>query len=110
MLVSHAVHIHIDPAGRRNSSQRLTDPVAITLSICSVMCAVPVFWAPLSGFLGPDVTGRLTDLTGDAKLAMWVVGVPSLAAAAAVVGLGAKPPHVISATGQQQQSPRRDGL
>jgi MFS family permease len=95
----------------------MTDPylamIAVTLSTCSVMCALPVFWSlpstfltglaaaggialinsigNLSGFSGPYITGWLTGLTGDAKLALWVVGVLSLAAAAVVVYLGAKP-------------------
>jgi MFS family permease len=95
----------------------MTDPylamVAVTLSTCSVMCALPVFWSlpstfltglaaaggialinsigNLSGFSGPYITGWLTGLTGDAKLALWVVGALSLAAAAVVVYLGAKP-------------------
>jgi MFS family permease len=95
----------------------MTDPylamVAVTLSTCSVMCALPVFWAlpstfltgvaaaggialinslgNLSGFGGPYVTGWLTELTGNAKVALWVVGVLSLAAAALVVYLGARP-------------------
>lgn len=95
----------------------MTDPylamVAVTLSTCAVMCALPVFWAlpstfltgvaaaggialinslgNLSGFGGPYITGWLTDLTGDAKAAMWVVGALSLAAAAVVVYLGARP-------------------
>jgi MFS family permease len=87
--------------------------VAVTLSTCSVMCALPVFWSlpskfltglaaaggialinsigNLSGFSGPYITGWLTGLTGNAKLALWVVGVLSLAAAAVVVYLGVKP-------------------
>jgi MFS family permease len=87
--------------------------VAVTLSTCSVMCALPVFWAlpstfltgvaaaggialinslgNLSGFGGPYITGWLDDLTGNAKFALWVVGVLSLAAAALVVYLGARP-------------------
>jgi MFS family permease len=95
----------------------MTDPylamVAVTLSTCAVMCALPVFWAlpstfltgvaaaggialinslgNLSGFGGPYITGWLTDLTGNAKAAMWVVGALSLAAAAVVVYLGARP-------------------
>jgi MFS family permease len=95
----------------------MTDPylamIAVTLSTCSVMCALPVFWSlpstfltglaaaggialinsigNLSGFSGPYITGWLTGLTGDAKLALWVVGALSLAAAAVVVYLGAKP-------------------
>lgn len=103
----------------------MTDPylamVAVTLSTCSVMCALPVFWSlpstfltglaaaggialinsigNLSGFGGPYITGWLTGMTGNAKLAMWVVGVLSLAAAAVVVYLGAKPRPV-----EQQQA------
>lgn len=95
----------------------MTDPylamVAVTLSTCSVMCALPVFWSlpskfltglaaaggialinsigNLSGFSGPYITGWLTGLTGNARLALWVVGVLSLAAAAVVVYLGVKP-------------------
>jgi len=95
----------------------MTDPylamIAVTLSTCSVMCALPVFWSlpstfltglaaaggialinsigNLSGFSGPYITGWLTGLTGNARLALWVVGALSLAAAAAVVYLGAKP-------------------
>jgi nitrate/nitrite transporter NarK len=52
----------------------------------------------LSGFSGPYITGWLTGMTGNAKLAMWVVGAMSLAAAAVVVYLGAKPRPV-----EQQQ-------
>lgn len=84
--------------------------VAITLSTCSIMCAMPVFWAlpstfltgtaaaggialinslgNLSGFGGPYVTGWLTDLTGNSKAALWVVGALSLAAAGMVLFLG----------------------
>ncbi|MGV0626735.1 MFS transporter [Mycolicibacter minnesotensis] len=87
--------------------------VAITLSTCSIMCAMPVFWAlpstfltgaaaaggialinslgNLSGFGGPYVTGWLTDLTGDGKAALWVMGAFSLATAGIVVRLGARP-------------------
>ena len=95
----------------------MTDPylamIAVTLSTCSVMCALPVFWSlpstfltglaaaggialinsigNLSGFSGPYITGWLTGVTGNARLALWVVGALSLAAAAAVVYLGVKP-------------------
>ncbi|MGD9622470.1 MAG: MFS transporter [Mycolicibacterium sp.] len=95
----------------------MTDPylamLAVTLSTCSVICALPVFWAlpstfltgvaaaagialinslgNLSGFGGPYITGWLTDLTGSSKLALWVVGVLSLCSAVVVVGLGARP-------------------
>lgn len=87
--------------------------VAITLSTCSIMCAMPVFWAlpstfltgaaaaggialinslgNLSGFCGPYVTGWLTDLTGDGKAALWVMGALSLAAAGVVIRLGSGP-------------------
>jgi MFS family permease len=102
----------------------MTDPylalLAVTVSTCSVMCALPVFWSlpstfltglaaaggialinsigNLSGFSGPYITGWLTGMTGNAKLAMWVVGALSLAAAAVVVYLGARPRPV-----EQQQ-------
>lgn len=87
--------------------------VAITVSTCSIMCAMPVFWAlpstfltgtaaaggialinslgNLSGFGGPYVTGWLTDLTGSNKAGLWVVGAFSLVAAALVVFLGSAP-------------------
>lgn len=87
--------------------------LTITVSTCSIMCAMPVFWAlpstfltgtaaaggialinslgNLSGFGGPYVTGWLTDLTGDPKVALWVIGAMSLAAAAMVVALGCAP-------------------
>lgn len=83
---------------------------AITVSTCSIMCAMPVFWAlpsefltgtaaaggialinslgNISGFGGPYVTGWLTDLTGDSKTALWVIGALSLAAAGMVIRLG----------------------
>lgn len=87
--------------------------VAITVSTCSIMCAMPVFWAlpstfltgtaaaggialinslgNLSGFGGPYVTGFLTDLTGSNKAGLWVVGAFSLVAAGLVVFLGSAP-------------------
>lgn len=87
--------------------------LAVTLSTCSVMCALPVFWSlpttfltgvaaaggialinslgNLSGFGGPYITGWLTDLTGNSKVALWVVGALSLGSAAVVVYLGARP-------------------
>lgn len=87
--------------------------VAITVTTCSIMCAMPVFWAlpstfltgtaaaggialinslgNISGFGGPYVTGWLTDLTGDGKAALWVVGAFSLASAAVVLRLGSAP-------------------
>jgi MFS family permease len=87
--------------------------LAITASACSIMCAMPVFWAlpsqfltgtaaaggialinslgNLSGFGGPYVTGWLTDLTGDSKAGLWVVGALSLAAAGVVIFLRPAP-------------------
>lgn len=87
--------------------------VAITVSTCSIMCAMPVFWAlpstfltgtaaaggialinslgNISGFGGPYVTGWLTDLTGSNRAGLWVVGVFSLVAAGLVVFLGSAP-------------------
>jgi hypothetical protein len=40
---------------------------------------------------GPYITGWLTDLTGDTRVALWVVGALSLSSAALVVYLGARP-------------------
>lgn len=87
--------------------------LAVTLCTCSVMSAMPVFWAlppafltgtaaaggialinslgNLSGFTAPYVTGWLTDLSGSPRLGLWVVGGCSLAAAAVVLTLGARP-------------------
>ncbi|MCV7282200.1 MFS transporter [Mycolicibacterium flavescens] len=84
--------------------------LAVTVCTCAVMCALPVFWSlpsafltgaaaaggialinslgNLSGFGGPYITGWLTDLTGSSRVAMWVVGTLSLAAAVLVVLLG----------------------
>lgn len=93
--------------------------VAITVTTCSIMCAMPVFWAlpstfltgtaaaggialinslgNISGFGGPYVTGWLTDLTGSGKAALWVVGAFSLASAAVVLRLGSAPAATRSA-------------
>lgn len=90
--------------------------LAVTMCTCAVMCALPVFWSlpsafltgaaaaggialinslgNLSGFGGPYVTGWLTDLTGNSRVALWVVGTLSLAAAALVVALGSRPREV----------------
>lgn len=76
---------------------------AVTLCAVGVFAALPTFWSlpstflagsaaaggialinsigSLSGFGGPYVTGWLTDLTGDEKLALWVVGLMALASA-----------------------------
>lgn len=80
--------------------------VMLTVTVCTIgiFSALPTFWSlpstfltgaaaaggialinsigSFSGFGGPYVTGWLTDLTGDEKLAMWVVGAMALASAA----------------------------
>lgn len=93
--------------------------VAITLTTCSIMCAMPVFWAlpstfltgaaaaggialinslgNISGFGGPYVTGWLNDLTGGPHASLWVVGAFSLASAAVVILLGSAPAATRSA-------------
>ncbi|WP_420110365.1 MFS transporter [Mycolicibacter arupensis] len=93
--------------------------VAITLTTCSIMCAMPVFWAlpstfltgaaaaggialinslgNISGFGGPYVTGWLNDLTGGPHASLWVVGGFSLASAAVAILLGAAPATTRSA-------------
>lgn len=81
----------------------------VSLTAIGVLCALPVFWylpttflsgvaaaagiaminsiGNLSGFGAPYVTGWLTDLTGDTKAGLWVVGAVLLAAAVLVVAL-----------------------
>lgn len=81
----------------------------VSLTAVGVLCALPVFWylpttflsgvaaaagiaminsiGNLSGFGAPYVTGWLTDLTGNAKAGLWVVGAVMLAAAVIVVAL-----------------------
>lgn len=101
--------------------------LAVTVCTCAVMCALPVFWSlpsafltgaaaaggialinslgNLSGFSGPYITGWLTDLTGNSKVALWVVGVLSLAAAALVVAVGGTTQRSTSATESSDSNP-----
>ena len=96
----------------------LNSPIAamIAVSICTmgIMAALPTFWplptmflagagaaagialinsvGNLAGFLGPYITGWLTDLTGNEKVGLWVVGLVMIAAGAVVLALKAAPP------------------
>ena len=78
--------------------------VAVTICACSVLSALPGFWAlptayltgaaaaagiglinslgNLSGFVAPYVTGLLSDATGNNRLGLWVVGLCMISAAA----------------------------
>jgi MFS family permease len=94
----------------------LDDPylvmLAVTLCAVGVFSALPTFWSlpssfltgaaaaggialinsigSFSGFGGPYVTGWLTDLSGDEKLALWVVGAMALASAGTAMSLHAR--------------------
>jgi len=83
--------------------------LAVSLCTIGIFAALPTFWSlpstfltgaaaaggialinsigSFSGFGGPYVTGWLTDLTGDEKLAMWVVGAMAIASAATAAHL-----------------------
>jgi nitrate/nitrite transporter NarK len=83
--------------------------IAVSLTAVGVLCALPVFWylpttfltgasaaagiaminsiGNASGFGAPYITGWLTDLTGNAKAGLWVVGAVMLCAATLVVVL-----------------------
>lgn len=88
--------------------------VAVTVCCVGICCALPTFW-PLptlflsgagaaagialinsigntAGFLGPYATGWLTDLTGNAKAGLWVVGLAMVLAGVVAVLLKATPP------------------
>jgi MFS family permease len=78
--------------------------IAVTICACSVLAALPGFWAlptayltgaaaaagiglinslgNLSGFGAPYVTGLLSDATGNNRLGLWVVGLCMVSAAA----------------------------
>jgi MFS family permease len=78
--------------------------IAVTICACSVLAALPGFWAlptayltgaaaaagiglinslgNLSGFVAPYVTGLLSDATGNNRLGLWVVGLCMVSAAA----------------------------
>lgn len=95
-------------------SSPITAMIAVTICTMGICAALPTFW-PLptmflsgaaaaagialinsvgnaAGFFGPYITGWLTDLTGSAKLGLWVVGIVMVAAGAVVVALKAAPP------------------
>ena len=83
--------------------------IAVSLTAVGVLCALPVFWylpttfltgasaaagiaminsiGNASGFGAPYITGWLTDVTGNAKAGLWVVGAVMLCAAILVVAL-----------------------
>ncbi|MEO3826363.1 MFS transporter [Actinomadura sp. B10D3] len=85
----------------------------VTLTVASILCTIPVFWAmpPVflfgaalaggigvintlgnsSGFLAPYVTGWLSDATGSSRAGLWVVGIVMVLAAITTVALGATP-------------------
>ena len=87
----------------------LTILLAGLLTAVGVLCALPVFWylpttfltgasaaagiaminsiGNASGFGAPYITGWLTDVTGNAKAGLWVVGAVMLCAAILVVAL-----------------------
>ncbi|HET8601704.1 MAG TPA: MFS transporter [Segeticoccus sp.] len=90
-----------------------TAMVAVTICTMGIMAALPTFW-PLptvflsgaaaaagialinsigntAGFLGPYITGWLTDLTGSEKAGLWLVGVVMIAAGVVAVALRAAP-------------------
>ncbi|MEJ8282044.1 MFS transporter [Pseudonocardia spirodelae] len=82
---------------------------AVTVCAVGVFAAIPPFWSlpnafltgagaaagiglvnsfgNLSGFVGPFVTGWLTDLTGDSRAGMWVVAAMMLMSAAIALAL-----------------------
>lgn len=94
-------------------SSPFTAMAAITITLASVLAALPVFWAmpsaylvggalaaglaaintiaQISGFVGPFVTGWLADWTGSNRAGMWVIGIIMVAAAATTVAIGATP-------------------
>jgi nitrate/nitrite transporter NarK len=94
-------------------SSPFTAMTAITVTLTTVLAALPVFWAmpssylvgsalaaglaaintigQLSGFVGPFITGWLADLTGSNRAGTWVIGIIMVAAAVVTVVLGAKP-------------------
>jgi nitrate/nitrite transporter NarK len=84
--------------------------IAVTICACSVLAALPGFWAlptayltgaaaaagiglinslgNLSGFVAPYVTGGLADLTGSQRAGLWVVGVVTVAGAVTALLVG----------------------
>lgn len=90
-----------------------TAMIAVTICAMGICSALPTFWAlpttfltgaaaaggialinslgNLAGFVGPYVTGWLTDLTGNPKAGLWVVGAFMIAAGIVAVLLKAAP-------------------
>lgn len=87
--------------------------IAVTICTVGIMCALPTFWAlptnflagaaaasgialinsigNTAGFLGPYITGWLTDLTGNEKAGLWAVGFVMVVAGVIAVALKAAP-------------------
>lgn len=90
-----------------------TTMIAVTICAMGICAALPTFWAlptmfltgaaaaggialinslgNLAGFVGPYVTGWLTDLTGNPKAGLWLVGGFMVAAGLVAVALKAAP-------------------
>lgn len=90
-----------------------TTMVAVTICAMGICSALPTFWplpttfltgaaaaggialinslGNLAGFVGPYVTGWLTDLTGTPKAGLWVVGAFMIAAGLTALALKAAP-------------------
>ena len=90
-----------------------TTMIAVTICAIGICSALPTFWAlptrfltgaaaaggialinslgNLAGFVGPYVTGWLTDLTGNPKAGLWVVGTFMIAAGIVAILLKAAP-------------------
>lgn len=90
-----------------------TTIIAVTVCTMGIMAALPTFWplpttfltgtaaaggialinslGNLAGFFGPYITGWLTDLTGNEKAGLWVVGAVMVAAGLVAIALRAAP-------------------
>lgn len=90
-----------------------TAMIAVTICAMGICCALPTFWplpttfltgaaaaggialinslGNLAGFVGPYLTGWLTDLTGTPKAGLWVVGAFMIAAGLTVLALKSAP-------------------